>query len=125
MFNSSLHTLITNFLKKHENAIETFRRILRLCFLLYYVLVIPYRICFLSETLRIDGQFLLFNIFDYVVVDLFFFTDTLEILKTRWKRIKRWVTAVLPITESDNKGPKYLLKLNFSLDFCHSHFFYF
>ena len=105
MFFSSLHRLITtNFMKKHENAIEIFRRILRLCFLLYYLLVIPYRICFLNESLRIDDHFLLFNIFDYVVVDLFFLTDTLEILKTRWKRIKRWAIAVTPITESEKRG---------------------
>ena len=100
----SLMKIIFRFLKEYESSIETIRRILRFCFLLYYVFVIPYRICFLRENLRIDDQFLLYNIFDYVVVDIFFLVDSFDILKTRWKRIRKWATAVLPIQESDKKG---------------------
>ena len=77
--------------------LESFRRILRFIFMLYYVLVIPYRICFSNDSLLIDKKFLLFNIYDYVIVDMFFLVDTVDILSRRWKYYKRRkVRTVVP-----------------------------
>ena len=102
--------------QKSAHPFDTCRKIIRFAFLVYYVLVIPYRICYLSESLKLDKNFILFNVYDYVIVDLFFLLDTLEIIRNSWRKARKKLESVVPTTE----GKRYINFLYLILDTCRS-----